>query len=134
MNDIRAYSRSTLNIGTGDAGRNRGRRRAARNLAALATVALAAFTPVLAQDDAALSIDENPVLIMVGDSVERLSDVQWRFDVAVRSYLAGQGVPYSEEMAAQLRGLMPNYLEQRASEVVLLREAASDERLHGGSL
>ena len=124
MNDIRAYSRSTLNIGTGDVGRISGRRRAARNLAALATVALVASTPVLAQNDAALSIDPNPVLIMVGDSVERLSDVQWRFDVAVRSYLAGQGVPYSEEMAAQLRGLMPNYLEQRASEIVLLREAA----------
>jgi len=71
----------------------------------------------------AASVDEDPVLIQVGDTVERLSDLEWRFGVAVRSYLAGQGVPYSPEMGAQLQSLLPSYLAQRASEVVLLREA-----------
>lgn len=81
-------------------------------------------TPAFAQGDTPQPADPDPVLLRVGDSVERLNDIEWRFGVAVRSYLAGQGVPYSPEMAAQLVSLMPNYLEQRASEVVLLREAA----------
>ncbi len=71
----------------------------------------------------AAAVDDDPILIQVGDQVERLSDLEWRFGVAVRSYLAGQGVPYSPEMAAQLQSLLPSYLAQRASEVVLLREA-----------
>lgn len=93
-------------------------------VAAPLCAALLFGAPAFAQDGESQSMNPDPVLIQVGDSVERLSDVQWRFDVAVRSYLSGQGVPYSPEMAAQLRSLMPSYLEQRASEVVLLREAA----------
>lgn len=65
----------------------------------------------------------DPIVLQVGSIVERLSDVEWRFDVAVRSYAAGQGVPYSAEIAAQMRPLLPNYLEQRGTELVLLREA-----------
>jgi len=71
----------------------------------------------------------DPILIQIGSYVERLSDVEWRFDVAVRGYLAGQGIPYSTEMADQLRGLLPSYLEQRKGEVVLLREAQRRELL-----
>ena len=122
MNDTRAYSRSTPDRGTTSVSRKSGGLLLAVSLAFLATLSL--LTTAFAQGDATPAAEADPVLILVGDSVERLSDVQWRFDVAVRSYLAGQGVPYSEEMAAQLLGLMPNYLEQRASEVVLLREAA----------
>ncbi len=66
---------------------------------------------------------DDPILIRLGNRVERLSDVEWRFEVAMRSFASGQGVPYTEELAAQLRGLMPNYLEQRGTELVLLREA-----------
>ena len=76
-----------------------------------------------AAEQTALVGTDDPVLIQLGSYVERLSDFEWRFDVAVRGYLAGQGVPYSPEMAAQLRSLMPSYLAQRTSEVVLLREA-----------
>lgn len=65
----------------------------------------------------------DPVLVRLGERVERLSDIEWRFDVAMRSFAAGQGVPYTDEIAAQLRGLLPNYLEQRGTELVLLREA-----------
>lgn len=90
-----------------------------RTLALTLALALAAAVAT-AQDTG----DPDPVLLQLGSTVERLSDISWRFDVAVRSYLAGQGVPYSAETAARLHGLMPTYLEQRASEVVLLREAA----------
>jgi peptidyl-prolyl cis-trans isomerase C len=119
MTDTGAASRSTSSLGLLRA------RAACRALAATLLFA----TPALAQDVAAQAqaapvADPDPVLLQVGDSIERLSDIGWRFDVAVRSYLSGQGVPYSPEMAAQLIGLMPSYLEQRASEVVLLREAA----------
>lgn len=65
----------------------------------------------------------DPVLIRLGSVVERFSDIAWRFEVAMRSFAAGQGVPYTDEIAAQLRGLLPNYLEQRGTELVLLREA-----------
>ncbi len=75
----------------------------------------AASAPGTPQDD--------PVLVRLGDRVERLSDIEWRFEVAMRSFAAGQGVPYTEEIATQLRGLFPNYLEQRGTELVLLREA-----------
>lgn len=115
MTNIGATSRSTSSSGP--------RRGRAAGLA-LVTALLLFATPAAAQSDPAPVTDPNPVLLQVGDSVERLGDVQWRFDVAIRSYLSGQGVPYSPEVAAELHGLMPNYLEQRASEVVLLREAA----------
>lgn len=65
----------------------------------------------------------DPVLVRVGNLVERLSDIEWRFEVAIRSYAAGQGMPYTEEVAAQMLPLMPTYLEQRGTELVLLREA-----------
>ena len=65
----------------------------------------------------------NPVLIQVGATTERVNDLEWRFDVALRSFLRGQGVPYSPEMAAQLRSLLPSYLEQRGNELVLIHEA-----------
>ncbi len=67
--------------------------------------------------------DEDPVLLRLGDTEERLSDVAWRFDVAMRSFAAGQGVPYTEDLAFRLRGLLPQYIEQRGTELVLLREA-----------
>src|SRR5690606_19542342 len=126
----RSHSRSTVDLHpTGSARAPRGRLATQVPRAGLALLALALLASLaLAQDEphveTAPAVDTNPVLLQVGASVERLSDVQWRFDVAVRSYLSGQGMPYTPETAAQLRGLMPNYLEQRASEVVLLREAA----------
>jgi len=96
--------------------------------------------PALAQDDAAPAAappsaapsataaaainDADPVVLQVGSLVERLSDIEWRFEVAIRSYAAGQGVAYSDEIAAQMRPLLPTYLEQRGTELVLLREAS----------
>ncbi len=71
----------------------------------------------------AQSSDANPVLIQVGSTSERLNDLEWRFDIALRGYLNNMGMPYSDEMAGQLRSLFPQYLEQRANELVLLNEA-----------
>lgn len=66
----------------------------------------------------------DPVVVQVGGMVERLSDIEWRFEVAIRSYAAGQGMPFTDEIAAQMLPLMPSYLEQRGTELVLLREAS----------
>ena len=73
---------------------------------------------------ATTAVDADPIVIRVGDLAQRLSDIEWRFEVAIRSFAAGQGMAYSEEVAAQMRPMLPNYLEQRGTELVLLREAA----------
>lgn len=75
----------------------------------------------LAQEVPSAAAD--PVVISVGRTVERLSDLEWRFDVATRSVAAQQGLPYDEAFAAQMRTYLPAYLSQRAQEVVLLVEA-----------
>src|SRR5699024_4467570 len=69
------------------------------------------------------SVDPDPIVVRVGERVERLSDIEWRFEIAVRSFAAGQGLSYNEEIAAQMRPMLPTYLEQRGTELVLLREA-----------
>lgn len=77
-----------------------------------------------AAPETAVAVDPDPVVVQVGSLTERLSDIEWRFEVAIRSYAAGQGMPFSPEIAAQMRPLIPTYLEQRGTELVLLREAA----------
>ncbi|MFO7546661.1 MAG: peptidylprolyl isomerase [Trueperaceae bacterium] len=91
-------------------------------LLALGLFALLVPTPASAQD-VAPSGDGDPVLLSVGATVERWSDLSWRFDVAARSVAAQQGMPYDEAFAEQMRSFLPVYLEQRAQEVVLLVEA-----------
>lgn len=66
---------------------------------------------------------DDPVVLQVGTTVERASDIEWRFEVAIRNIVAQQGMPYSPEVAMQLRGLLPTYLEQRVQEVALVVEA-----------
>ncbi len=65
----------------------------------------------------------DPVVIQVGSTVEHASDVEWRFEVAIRNIVAQQGMPYGPEVALQLRGLLPTYVEQRAQELALVVEA-----------
>lgn len=67
--------------------------------------------------------DADPVLIQAGPVVERLSDIEWRFHIALRGYVGNMGIPYTDEIGAQLRSLLPQYLDQRANELVLLNEA-----------
>ena len=65
----------------------------------------------------------DPVVIQVGSTVERASELEWRFEVATRSLVAQQGMPYGPEVALQLRPLLPTYVEQRAQELALVVEA-----------
>lgn len=81
------------------------------------------FAGAALAQDAAPTGDADPVLLSVGATVERWSDLSWRFDVAARSVAAQQGMPYDEAFAEQIRSFLPVYLEQRAQEVVLLIEA-----------
>ncbi len=104
--------------------------RRGRLLGLAAAALLALLGPALAQgpdQDAPpatqAAVDADPVLLRLGSTVERLSDIEWRFGVAMRSFAAGQGMAYTPDLAEQLSGLMPRYLEQRGTELVLLREA-----------
>src|SRR5690606_10754551 len=81
------------------------------------------FAGAALAQDAAPTGDADPVLLSVGATVERWSDLSWRFDVAARSVAAQQGMPYDEAFAEQIRSFLPVYLGQRAQEVVLLIEA-----------
>lgn len=77
------------------------------------------------------------MVVQAGAVTERLSDVEWRFFVALRGYVSNLGMAYSDEIGEQLRSLMPQFLEQRANELVLLNEAdrrgidASESRVLG---
>lgn len=95
-----------------------------RLLFTLLLTLLAAFalvTTATAQD--ATAAQEDPVVLQVGATIERASEIEWRFEVAIRNIVAQQGMPFSPEVALQLRGLLPTYLEQRAQEVALVVEA-----------
>lgn len=68
---------------------------------------------------------DDPVLLRLGGIEERYSFVLERFELAVRGLAASQGLAYGPELLAQVYAFMPDFLEQRASEVVLLDQAAS---------
>jgi peptidyl-prolyl cis-trans isomerase C len=82
-------------------------------LAILAVVLLCLPGSAVAQTD-------DPVLIELGATRERVSFVVERFEIAVRGVAANQGLPYTPEVFAQLYPFLPNFLEQRASELVLI--------------
>lgn len=91
---------------------HRTRHRATTWIALLATLALA--LPSAAAQSA------DPVLIEFGAVRERASFVIERFEIAVRGVAANQGLPYSPEVMEQLYPFLPNFLEQRAAELVLM--------------
>lgn len=67
--------------------------------------------------------EENPVVIAQGNDVMRLDELNARFEIAIRSLAANQGVPLSDDIRAELAPYLPQYLEQLATERVLLAEA-----------
>jgi peptidyl-prolyl cis-trans isomerase C len=83
---------------------------------ALATLAALALSPAWAQDD-------DPVLVRLGSVEERASFVFDRFEIAVRGLAAGQGMAYGPELLAEVYAFYPQFLEQRAGELVLLEQA-----------
>jgi foldase protein PrsA len=68
----------------------------------------------------AFAQDHDPVLIELGAQRERASTVLDRFDIAVRGLAAGQGMAYDEALLAQVYAFLPQFLEQRGTELVLL--------------
>lgn len=63
---------------------------------------------------------DDPVLIELGGTRERASFVLERFEIAVRGVAANQGLPFSDDVFEQLYPFLPNFLEQRVSELVLI--------------
>lgn len=72
---------------------------------------------------AQVQTSDDPVVVRLGSQTETLSDFEDRFEIAIRSVVASQGAEMTDEIRAQLTGLAPAYLDQRAQEIVLLAEA-----------
>ena len=92
------------------------RPRTFRPLAALLALLILALPTLAAAED-------DPVLVELGATRERSSAVLQRFDIAVRGLIASQGGAYSVETMEQLYPFLPQFLEQRAGEIVLLEAA-----------
>lgn len=89
-------------------------------LLALTSLVMMLALPVgQAQDDSA----DNPVIIQLMRTQIRLDEFNERFEIAARNIAAQQGLPFNEQVVAQLQALRPQYLEQLATELVLLDEA-----------
>ncbi len=79
--------------------------------------------------------EDDPVVLRLGSETETLSELNERFEIAIRSITASQGAELTDEVRAQLAGLKPAFLDQRARELVLVSEARerglapSDEEL-----
>jgi peptidyl-prolyl cis-trans isomerase C len=69
---------------------------------------------------------KDPVVIKLGDQTETLSDFEARFEIAIRSLAAQQGMPMTSQLRQQLAVYQPQYLQQRATEMVLLAQAKKD--------
>jgi len=78
-------------------------------------------SPALAQQAADPAADE--VVIELGSETVTQSEFDNRFNLALRSLAARQGVPLNEQTRALFDQLKPNYLEQIATEQALLQEA-----------
>jgi len=79
-----------------------------------------------ATQSSAATTASDPVVIKLGDKTETLSDFESRFEIAIRSLAAQQGMPMSDALRQQLQVYQPQYLQQRATEMVLLDRAAKD--------
>jgi len=87
-----------------------------RPLAALLALLILALPTLAAAED-------DPVLVELGATRERSGAVLQRFDIAVRGLIASQGGVYSVETMEQLYPFFPQFLEQRAGEIVLVEAA-----------
>lgn len=92
-------------------------------LATLAFLTAAtAFLFAAAQD----ASDGNPVVISVNDQDVTLDAFDQRFDIAMRSIAAQQGMELTDELRAQLEPFKSDYLTQRANEIAILQAALAD--------
>ena len=70
-----------------------------------------------------LAQEEDPVVLRLGERVETLSEFDRRFEIAIRGVAASQGRPMDDEIRTQLAQFRPAFLEQRATDMVLLQVA-----------
>jgi peptidyl-prolyl cis-trans isomerase C len=88
---------------------------------------IATLAPLaLAQDDASDATEtpaEDVVVISFGDQTMSLAEFDERFLLTARNIAAQQGMDLTEDMFDQLISLRPTYLDQLATELVLLSEA-----------
>ncbi len=68
-------------------------------------------------------LDPDAPVIQLGDQVIDQEEFEARFSIALRNIAAQQGLPLNEQVLAQLGNLRPQFLDQLATEQVLLQEA-----------
>jgi peptidyl-prolyl cis-trans isomerase C len=66
---------------------------------------------------------DDPVLVRLGATTERASTLMDRFEIAVRGLASSQGLPYDANLLTQVYGFLPTFLQQRATELVLIDQA-----------
>jgi len=72
---------------------------------------------------AASPADPNAVVLRLGDTEVTAAEFEPRFNIALRGLAAQQGAPLDEATLAQFGALRPNFLDQFATQQVLLQEA-----------
>ena len=68
-------------------------------------------------------LDPDAPVIQLGDETITQEEFEERFSVALRNIAAQQGLPLNEQVLAQLGNLRPQFLDQLATEQVLLQQA-----------
>ena len=74
----------------------------------------------------AAALNPDAPVIQLGDQTINQEEFEERFSIALRNIAAQQGLPLNEQVLAQLGSLRPQFLDQLATEQVLLQQA--DER------
>lgn len=97
-----------------------------RWLPALLALALTAGAVYAQSTPATTDKSADPIVIRLGDQTETLSDFEARFEIAIRSLVAQQGMQMSDQIRQQLMAYQPQYMQQRATEMVLLAKAKTD--------
>lgn len=67
----------------------------------------------------------DPIVISVNGTEESLSNFNNRFEIAINSLAAAQGLPVDDALRQQLEPFKPQFLERRVTELVLLQEGAA---------
>ena len=73
--------------------------------------------------EAAKPADPNAVVLKLGNKTVSVAGFEKRFNIALRALAAQQGAPLDEATLSQFAGLRPNFLDQFATQEVLLQEA-----------
>lgn len=79
------------------------------------------------QTGGAAPMDPDAVVLRLDDTTVTAAEFEPLFNIALRSLAAQQGAPLDEATLAQFRGLRPSFLDQFATQRVLLQEAEARE-------